>query len=45
MGHQLIEMEREKELAIANEDYDIAKQLKYQIEQLQHVALSLGQDH
>jgi len=31
-------MEREKDLAISNEDYDIAKQLKFQIEKIKEAA-------
>ena len=29
VGNQIFKMNQEKKLAIANEDYDIAKQLKY----------------
>ena len=35
-------MEQEKDIAIANEDYDAAKQYKYQIQKLTDVAHQIG---
>jgi len=38
----LLKMAEEKDLAIINEDYDAAKQLKYQISKMKEVAYQLG---
>ena len=39
----MLNLNLEKQLAIDNEDYDMAKQIKNQIEQIKEVAFQLGQ--
>lgn len=39
----MLNLNLEKQLAIDNEDYDMAKQIKQQIEQVKEVAYQIGQ--
>lgn len=42
VGNQLFKMEQEKQMAIDNEDYDVAKQLKQQMEFIKSQAFQMA---
>ena len=43
-GGQLVQLEAQKKLAIENEDFDTAKVLKFEIERLRSMAMTLDTD-